>query len=82
MNHLATSAAAFGLALLAASCYAETTSVADAHALIYSQLSTDPCAAAKGDAFRPFRVNIPDAALVDLRQRVFGDNQSLKSKSE
>lgn len=47
MNHLTTAGAAFGFALLAASCYAEITSVADAHAFIYSQLSTIPRATAK-----------------------------------
>ena len=70
MNQFVNSAAAFCLALLAAPCYAETSSVADAHALIFSQFSMGPRAAAKDDSIRPFSVNVPDAALDDLRRRV------------
>jgi pimeloyl-ACP methyl ester carboxylesterase len=35
-----------------------------------SLLSAHPASAAKSDAIRPFRVNIPDDELVDLRKRV------------
>ena len=86
MKHPATSAAAFGFALLAASCYAETPSVADGHVHIYSQLSTGPRAATIDEAIRPFRVNIPEAALVDLRQRVratrWPDKETVADRSQ
>jgi hypothetical protein len=63
-SFLATSAAAgaFGLVLLAAPSYAQTVPAADAQASVI--------AAAEDNAIRPFHVNIPEAALVDLRQRI------------
>src|SRR5262245_27576364 len=33
-------------------------------------LPAHPAAAAEGDAIRPFRINVPDSALVDLRRRI------------
>jgi pimeloyl-ACP methyl ester carboxylesterase len=36
----------------------------------FSLLSARPAAAAEGDTIRPFRVNVPDEALVDLRRRI------------
>ena len=35
-----------------------------------SQPLAKPRAAAEANAVRPFRINIPEAALVDLRQRI------------
>jgi pimeloyl-ACP methyl ester carboxylesterase len=86
MNRLAASAAAFGFALLAASCYAETPSVADIHALIYSQLSMGQRAAVEADTIRPFRVNVPQATLDDLRRRVnatrWPDKETVADRSQ
>jgi Epoxide hydrolase N terminus len=64
---LATSAAAcaFGLVLLAAPIYAQTVPAADAEVSVISLLPTK-----LRDAVRPFRVNVPEEALVDLRRRV------------
>jgi pimeloyl-ACP methyl ester carboxylesterase len=61
-SFLATAAAAsaLGLVLLAAPSYAQTVPA----------LPTKLHAAAEADAVRPFRINVPEAALVDLRQRV------------
>lgn len=68
MNHLAATAAALGLGLLAAPCYAEMPSIADTHALIFSQLSTSPRATSDPEAIRPI---LPEEALAHLRKRVF-----------
>jgi hypothetical protein len=35
-----------------------------------SLLSADPVTAAQGDAIRPFRVNVSEEQLVDLRRRI------------
>src|SRR4051794_36143513 len=35
-----------------------------------SLLPTEFAAAAEGNAIRPFRINVPDAELVDLRRRI------------
>jgi pimeloyl-ACP methyl ester carboxylesterase len=66
-NFLVTLAAAgaFGLVLLAAPSYAQTVPSADAQASV-SGLGV----AAEDKAIRPFHINSPDEALVDLRRRV------------
>lgn len=63
-SFLVTSAAAgaFGLVPLAAPSYARTVATADVAAKLP--------AAPEDAAVRSFRINIPEAALVDLRQRV------------
>jgi pimeloyl-ACP methyl ester carboxylesterase len=71
---LATSVAAgaFGLVLLIAPCYAQSVPSADAQDQA-SVISTPPAklgAAAEDKAVRPFRINVSEAALGDLRQRV------------
>jgi hypothetical protein len=63
-SFLATTAAAgaFGLVLLVAPSYTQTVPAADAQASVI--------AAAEDNAVRSFRINVPEAALVDLRRRV------------
>jgi hypothetical protein len=58
-------AAAFGLVLLAAPSDAQMVPSADAQASV-SGLG----AAAEDKAIRPFHINSPDEALVDLRRRI------------
>ena len=69
---LATVAAtgAFGLTLLVAPSYAQTVPAADAKASLMSPLSAKLGAADAYDSIRPLRINVPEADLVDLRQRV------------
>jgi hypothetical protein len=58
-------AGAFGLVLLAAPSDAQTVPSADAKASV-----SGPGAAAEDKAIRPFHINVPDEALVDLRRRI------------
>jgi hypothetical protein len=46
----------------------ETAATGIAAAGVASMLRANPAAAAEGDAIRPFRVNVPEEALVDLRR--------------
>ena len=62
---LVTAAGAFSLLLLAASSDVQMVPSADAQASV-SGLG----AAAEDKAIRPFHINIPDEALVDLRRRI------------
>ena len=64
LSFLAGSAAAgaLGLFLVGSSSYAQAPG--------NSLLSTHPRAAAGDTAIRPFRVNVPEADLVDLRRRI------------
>jgi pimeloyl-ACP methyl ester carboxylesterase len=48
----------------------ETAATGIAAAGVASMLRANPAAAAEGDAIRPFRVNVPEEALVDLRRRI------------
>jgi len=65
MTLLVTSAAAaaFGLVLLAAPCYGQKETT-------MTRLAAAPRAPAEDNAVRPFRINVPEAALVDLRRRI------------
>jgi hypothetical protein len=54
-------AAAFGLVLLAAPCYAQTAT--EKETTVAPRETTTA-------AVRPFRINVPDEALVDLRRRI------------
>jgi hypothetical protein len=63
-------AGVFGLALLASSSYAQTVPAADAQASLISPLPANLHAAIEGNAIRPFRITVPEAALVDLRRRI------------
>jgi pimeloyl-ACP methyl ester carboxylesterase len=51
-----------------------------------SLLPAYPAAAAEGDAIRPFRINIPDEALADLRHRVLAtrwpDRETVDDRSQ
>mgnify|MGYP003472313720 CR=1 FL=1 len=58
-------AGAFGLVLLAAPSDAQTVPSASAQASV-----SDLGAAAEDKAVRPFHINSPDEALVDLRRRI------------
>ncbi len=48
----------------------ETAATGIAAAGVASMLRANPAAAAEGEAIRPFRVNVPEEALVDLRRRI------------
>jgi len=50
--------------------FVETAAVGIAAAGAFGLLPMGTAAAAEGDAIRPFRVNVPEEQLVDLRQRV------------
>lgn len=63
-------AGAFGLAMLAAPCYGEKAPGADGQISLASVAQAKQSSPTNGDAIRPFRVNIPEADLVDLRKRV------------
>ena len=75
-----------GIALLATPSYAETPSIADTHVLIFSQLSTSPRATSDAEAIRPFRINVPQAALDDLRRRIkatrWPDTETVADRSQ
>jgi Epoxide hydrolase N terminus len=60
----------FALALLTVPTGTQTRSIDDIHTVIYSQTSTNAHTATQSDQIRPFRVNVPDDALVDFRKRV------------
>jgi hypothetical protein len=81
-------ARAFGLVLLAAPCYAQITAATDAQASVVSLAPaksggvTEP----NSNAVRPFRVDVPEAALVDLRRRVLAtrwpDRETVTDQSQ
>src|SRR3954468_4943842 len=62
--------AAGALLLEVAHAQQQTRSIDDSHAVIYSQPSTHARTATRSNEILPFRVNVPDDALVDLRKRV------------
>ncbi len=63
----AVAASGFGLVLPAATCYAQTGPAASAGASVMGPSSTTVGATAEhgGNAIRPFRIDVPEAALVD-----------------
>ncbi|MCI0362386.1 MAG: epoxide hydrolase [Phycisphaerales bacterium] len=69
---------AFGLALLAAPSYAQKVPAADAQAPI--------SAATEDDAVHPFRINVPEEELVDLRRRIaatrWSDKETVADQSQ
>jgi len=85
---LAASAAAgaFGLVRLAAPSYAQTVPAVDAEASVISLLPAKLRAAAEDNAVRPFRIKVPEAALVDLRRRIaatrWPDRESVADQSQ
>jgi Epoxide hydrolase N terminus len=50
--------------------FVETAAVGIAAAGSFGLLPKGTAAAAEGDAIRPFRVNVPEEQLVDLRRRI------------
>ena len=77
---------AFALALLTVPTGAQTRSIDDGHTVIYSQPSTNARTATLSDEIRPFRVNVPEEALVDLRRRVLAtrwpDKETVTDRSQ
>ncbi len=65
-------ASAFALVLLIGPSYARTVSAADAEASVISPLPAKLGAAAENKAVRPFHIDVPEAALADLRRRIAG----------
>ena len=71
-SFLPTSAAAgvFGFVLLAVPAYAQTVPMAEIKASVISLLPRTLGGAVHDNGVRPFRIDVPEAALVDLRRRV------------
>jgi len=68
---LATVGGAFGVVLLATPCYAQTAATAVAETSVSGLPSVEVGGATEhGNAIRPFRINVPEEALADLRRRV------------
>jgi pimeloyl-ACP methyl ester carboxylesterase len=68
---MSVAASAFGVALIAAPCYAVAAPPSGADTLAaVSAAAARQRVATDGTAIRPFRVNIPQAALDDLRRRI------------
>lgn len=63
-------AGAVGVVLLPSPQYAQTVPVTDAKAPVINPSSTRLPAATQAHAIRPFRVNVPEAELADLRRRM------------
>jgi pimeloyl-ACP methyl ester carboxylesterase len=61
---------AFGPALLVVPSYAQSVSTAGAEVSFISHLPTKLGAAVEDREVRPFHINVPEAALVDLRRRI------------
>ena len=78
--------AAGALLLEVAHAQQQTRSIDDSHAVIYSQPSTHARTATLSNEILPFRVNVPDDALVDLRKRVLAtrwpDKETVGDRSQ
>src|SRR4051812_34990741 len=78
--------AAGALLLEVAHAQQQTRSIDNTHAVIYSQPSTHARTATLSNEILPFRVNIPDDALVDLRKRVLAtrwpDKETVGDRSQ
>jgi pimeloyl-ACP methyl ester carboxylesterase len=79
VQHSVTAASALGLLLLASPSYAQTAPAAtkeptmtalDTEASAGRPLPAQPRAAAEDATIRPFRIDVPEAALADLRRRI------------
>jgi Epoxide hydrolase N terminus len=79
-------ASVLGLAMLAAPGCAPTGPAADAEGSVISLLPTKLRAAVEADAVRPFRINVPEEALVDLRRRItatrWPDQENVNDRSQ
>jgi len=64
-----TAALAFGLCVFASPDYGQTTTISDTESSVVAQASAQP-AAAEDQSIRPFKVQVPQAALNDLRRRI------------
>ena len=67
---LATVGSAFALVLLAAPCYAQAAATGAAETSVGLPSAELGGATEHGNAIRPFRINVPEEALLDLRRRV------------
>jgi len=68
---VSTVAGAFGIAMLATPCYAVAGTTGSTNTLSSSSSRlTPPPSASEDAAVRPFRINVPQAALDDLRRRI------------
>jgi len=77
---------ALGIALLAAPCYAMAASESGANTVASNSAHTKRPAASDEAAIRPFRVNMPQAALDDLRERLLAtrwpDKETVPDRSQ
>jgi pimeloyl-ACP methyl ester carboxylesterase len=84
------SRSAFGgtclLVVLANASYAQTVRTTDAHAFVSSPLPAQQTAAAEDDSIRPFRINIPEEQIVELRKRIaatrWPDKETVSDESQ
>ncbi|HSC05455.1 MAG TPA: epoxide hydrolase, partial [Steroidobacteraceae bacterium] len=67
---LATIGGAVGVVLLAAPCYAQAAATGRAETSVGLPSAERGGATEHGNAIRPFRINVPEEALLDLRRRV------------
>ena len=69
---LATVGGAFGVVLFATPCYGQTAApaAAETSVSVLPSVEVGPATERNGNAIRPFRINVPEEALADLRRRV------------
>jgi hypothetical protein len=84
---LATVGGAFGLVLLAAPCYAQAAAMGGAETSVSGLPSAELVGATEhGNAIRPFRINVPEETLLDLRRRVMAtrwpERETIKDQSQ
>jgi hypothetical protein len=76
----------FLLLLLAAASCAQTVRAVDAQAFVTSPLPAKQTAAAEDDSIRPFRINIPEEQIVELRKRIaatrWPDKETVSDESQ
>jgi pimeloyl-ACP methyl ester carboxylesterase len=77
---------AFGFALLAGSSFAQTVPTARAKVAIVRLLSAKPQTPTEDKSIRPFRIDIPEEQLVDLRKRIaatrWPDRETVNDESQ
>jgi pimeloyl-ACP methyl ester carboxylesterase len=78
---------AFGLAVLAAPSFAQTVPTADVRATsVNSALSARPNTSTEDKSIRPFRISVPEAQLVALRERIaatrWPDKETINDESQ
>jgi pimeloyl-ACP methyl ester carboxylesterase len=86
MMHTAAGAGVFGFVLLAVPSYAQTVPQADIKASVISLLPRTVGGVIDDNGVRPFRIDVPEAALVDLRRRVLAtrwpDRETVMDQSQ